>query len=206
VRAAFQWILPKKSSRVAAALFAALLIVPTWAMPANAGETPPFTCTVNHWHDEWVDYPIVWKCECAEDGHGHFICMWQPYGVTVVDQRMVYYGSQGHTWIFIAFDSNPDAAGTMTHSRTVSGAAKTQATGELRSRTAFHKWNGSAWVNCSDSGFTYSTGSYSEWVQQRDMGSTADCGAGTYRVVGWGYMYDSGWLGDARITPTCYRD
>ena len=70
----------------------------------------------------------------------------------------------------------------------------------------FQKWNGSAWVNCVDSGYSYSSGAMSEWGYGFNMGSAADCGAGTYRVQSFGNMYDGGWLGSSYITATCARD
>jgi hypothetical protein len=202
---------PKRRRVLASTLMAMVLVtlslVP--AQPAYAAEfTPPITCDAAHLGSLWYDDAgILWECEYTIV-NGRILYIWVPIYVTISDSRLFYYSSTyGHTWVSTAFDSNPDYAAAMTHSRNPNGSTRIQGSGEIRSRVVFQKWNGSSWVTCKDSGYGYSNGAVSEWAQSYNMYTAADCGAGTYRVISYGYMYDGGaWRGSHITTPTCYRD
>lgn len=204
----------KKRRVLRAALMIMLLVSTSLAFPTSASAqpaswTPEFTCDPVHegvqdWDGDWA-----WVCVCIWDNHAptHLICEWAPLGVIVADHTLVYYSTTyGHTKLVTGFDSNPDKASAMTHSRNPNGTTRVQGSGELRSRVILQKWNGSAWVNCKDSGYSYSSGAMSEWARSYNMGTAADCGAGTYRVLSYGHMYDAGWRGNHIYTATCYRD
>lgn len=189
------------------AIMLLLLLGPARPAASNpTSDTPDVTCDAAHEGWLWFDGIVEWECRCAFDGHGHLICEWVPLAVVVLSRNQVYYGSYGHTRLVTAFDSNPDYGAAMTHSRNTNGTTRIQGSGELRSRVIFQKWNGSSWVNCVDSGYSYSSGAMSEWMRSYNMYTNADCGAGTYRVLSYGYMYDSGWRGGYVYTAACYRD
>lgn len=79
-----------------------------------------------------------------------------------------------------------------------------QPVGELRSRIVIQRYSG-AWTTCRDTGFTYNTGVATGWLAGIDMGSAADCGAGTYRAWGFGSFYQGGaWRGTSLATPSLW--
>jgi len=174
--------------------------------PAFA-ETPDITCNLVNEGARWDDNVVVWECQCQEVG-GYLICEWVPIGVIIWDKKQVYNNSTyGRVRLTTAFDGNPHYGATMTHSRNPNGSTRYQGTGELRARVVFEKWNGSSWVTCVNSGYTYSTGPYSEWKRSHNMHQSAECGSGTYRVRSYGHMYDAGqWRGGNYVTVGCYRD
>ena len=179
------------------------------AAPVDAqtsSDTPDWTCDPAHEGWLWDDGVVEWECQCNWEGTNYLICVWVPIGVFIADVSQEYNGSYGRTWVTTAFDSNPDYLAATTHSRNSNGSTRTQGTGELRTKVIGQKWTGSSWSNCVDSGYSYSWGSYSEWKRSYNMYTYADCGAGTYRVKSYGYMYDSGWRGGIDYTATCYRD
>jgi hypothetical protein len=76
-----------------------------------------------------------------------------------------------------------------------------QPTGELRVRVVVQRYAG-GWSTCRDSGYAYNTTAASAWTTGLDMGSAADCGAGTYRAWGYGAMYQGGtWRGSSLASP-----
>lgn len=77
-----------------------------------------------------------------------------------------------------------------------------QPTGELRSRIVIQRY-AAGWSTCRDSGYRYSTTVATGWLAGLDMGSLADCGAGTYRTWGAGAFYQGGaWRGATLFTPS----
>lgn len=78
----------------------------------------------------------------------------------------------------------------------------TQPAGEIRSRVVVQRYGGAGWTTCRDSGYVYNTSTAFGWVAGVDMGATADCGAGSYRAVGYGSFYQAGlWRGGSLYTP-----
>ena len=78
----------------------------------------------------------------------------------------------------------------------------TQPAGEIRSRVVVQRYGGSGWTTCRDSGYVYNTSTAFGWVAGVDMGAAADCGAGSYRAVGYGSFFQSGlWRGGTLYTP-----
>jgi hypothetical protein len=76
-----------------------------------------------------------------------------------------------------------------------------QPAGELRIRVLVQRYDG-GWATCRDTGYRYSTTAASAWTTGIDMGTAADCGAGTYRVWGFGALYQGGaWRGGALASP-----
>lgn len=77
-----------------------------------------------------------------------------------------------------------------------------QPAGELRVRALIQRYDG-GWTTCRDTGYRYSTITASGWLAGFDMGATPDCGAGTYRVWGYGAFYQgSGWRGGSLTSPS----
>ena len=77
-----------------------------------------------------------------------------------------------------------------------------QPTGELRTRIVIQRY-ATGWSTCRDSGYQYSTTVATGWLAGIDMGSVADCGAGTYRTWGTGAFYQGGaWRGGTLFTPS----
>jgi hypothetical protein len=77
-----------------------------------------------------------------------------------------------------------------------------QPTGELRSRIVIQRY-AAGWTTCRDSGYRYSTTVATGWLAGLDMGSLADCGAGTYRAWGFGAFYQGGaWRGGTQYSPS----
>ena len=80
----------------------------------------------------------------------------------------------------------------------------TQPTGELRARVQIQVYDG-GWSTCRDTGYRYSTATAYGWLAGLDMGSAADCGAGTYRAVGLGAFLQGGaWRGGSLVTPSLF--
>lgn len=66
----------------------------------------------------------------------------------------------------------------------------------IRLKYTFWKWNGSEWVVCRDTNFTYNTST--TWTMRRtqDHGTTPPCGTGYYGTQGYGYASHAGtWYG-----------
>ena len=86
-----------------------------------------------------------------------------------------------------------------------SGYRVAQPTGELRSRIVIKRYGTSGWNTCRDTGYRYSSTIAFGWVAGLDMGSTADCGSGSYRAIGYGSFYHVGlWRGGSFITPSAW--
>lgn len=186
-------------------VFVAAVVV--FIHPPAFAETPPIPCNLANDGAEWDDGVVLWRCDCWAASDGRIVCAWYPVGVTVADWRDVYNSTYGRVRLTTAFDSNPHYGATMTHSRNTDGSTRIQGSGELRARVVFEKWNGSSWVTCVNSGYTYSNGAMSEWKRSHNMGATADCGSGSYRVRSYGHMYDGGaWRGGNYVTVPCFRD
>ena len=79
-----------------------------------------------------------------------------------------------------------------------------QPAGELRSRVVLQRYSGSAWTTCRDSGYAYNTGTAYGWVAGLDMGPAADCGSGSYRTLGLGGFYQTGWHTGGVSTPSLW--
>lgn len=180
------------------------------ASTASAG-TPPVTCNEANDGYEWTD---------PETGE-EYVCRYvtvQPFGVKGwfwvkknaspaprVSQE--YSGSYGKVILSSGLTSNPDTGAAMVHSRTSSWGILSQGTGELRAKVVIQKWTGSSWTDCVNTGYSYSSGSYSEWSKGYNMYTYADCGAASYRVKAYGYMYDQGtWRGGIDYTASCWRN
>lgn len=77
-----------------------------------------------------------------------------------------------------------------------------QPTGELRSRIVIQRY-AAGWTTCRDTGYRYSTTVATGWLAGFDMGSLADCGAGTYRAWGLGAFLQGGvWRGGTLTSPS----
>ena len=77
-----------------------------------------------------------------------------------------------------------------------------QPQGELRSRVVIQVYDG-AWSTCRDSGYRYNDATASGWLNGLDMGSAADCGAGSYRAWGYGgFLQGGAWRTGALVTPS----
>jgi hypothetical protein len=82
-----------------------------------------------------------------------------------------------------------------------------QPSGEIRCRTVIQRWNGSGWVSIVDTGYYYNTTSAWGWLKGYDMGAYPDGGVGTYRVTGYGWVYDAGlWRGGYWVSPSRYMN
>jgi hypothetical protein len=78
---------------------------------------------------------------------------------------------------------------------------RAQPPGELRSRIVIQAFNG-GWTTCRDSGFSYNTVAAHGWLAGIGMGISPDCGAGTYRAIGFGTFFESsGWRGSSVVSP-----
>jgi hypothetical protein len=78
----------------------------------------------------------------------------------------------------------------------------TQPAGELRSRVVVQRYGGAGWTTCRDSGYVYNTSTAFGWVAGIDMGVAADCGAGSYRALGYGSYFQGGlWRSGLLYTP-----
>lgn len=189
------------------------LLVAIWMIaipvPAEASSyTPPVTCKPSTLGWEWEDPDgITWKCSRVWLGD-HWGYYWVPDHVFIPTQQLSwpYSGTYGDVLLVAGLDNNPDVGFAMTHSRNPDGSARIQGVGELRTKVVIQKWTGSAWTTCVNTGYSYSSGQYSEWGRGFNMYTNADCGSATYRTVGYGYMYDAGWRGGTAITPSCFRD
>lgn len=73
--------------------------------------------------------------------------------------------------------------------------------GYLATRFIAQKWNGSAWSDCWDTGWYYSTATADEWyVYASNSPDGPVCGDGDYRTYGFSYMDETGynnWIGGA---------
>lgn len=193
--------------------FAALLLVTAaviaFPRPAEAASyTPPVTCKPSTEGWQWEDPDgITWECQRVWLGD-HWGYFWIPDHVFYPTEQFSwpYSGSYGDVLLTAVLGTNPDVGAVMTHSRNSDGSARIQGVGELRSKVVIQKWTGSAWTTCQNSGYSYSTGQFSEWGRSFNMYNNADCGAANYRTVGYGYMYDAGWRGGTSITSSCFRD
>lgn len=68
--------------------------------------------------------------------------------------------------------------------------------GWLAAATVVQRWNGSAWTDCRDSGFYYSSGSWA-WMNVTYRFGSAPCGDGYYSTYGYGFVWDGGrWRGN----------
>ena len=67
-----------------------------------------------------------------------------------------------------------------------------QPAGELRSRVLIQRYNASGWSTCRDTGYAYNTVAAYGWLAGYDMGTTADCGSGSYRALGFGGFFQGG--------------
>jgi hypothetical protein len=80
-----------------------------------------------------------------------------------------------------------------------------QPAGELRSRVVIQRYGPSGWSTCRDTGYAYNTVAAYGWLAGYDMGSTADCGSGTYRALGFGGFYQGGsWRTGGLTTPSAW--
>ena len=78
----------------------------------------------------------------------------------------------------------------------------TQPAGELRARTVLQVYDG-GWRTCRDTGYVVNTSAASGWLAGIDMGGAPDCGAGTYRAIGYGSMFQGGaWRTGSVVTPS----
>ncbi len=76
-----------------------------------------------------------------------------------------------------------------------------QPPGQIRVRTVLQRY-GSAWGTCRDSGYATNGGSAWTLVSGLRMGTSADCGPGYYRTLGYGQVYQGGaWHGTTLLTP-----
>jgi hypothetical protein len=86
-----------------------------------------------------------------------------------------------------------------------SGYRVAQPIGELRSRVVIQRYSGSTWSTCRDTGYRYNSGAAFGWVAGIDMGGASDCGAGSYRAVGYGGYYQGGsWRSGSYATPSAW--
>ena len=79
-----------------------------------------------------------------------------------------------------------------------------QPAGEVRVRTVLQRY-GTTWATCRDTG--YATNAASAWtlVSGLRMGTSADCGPGYYRTLGYGQVYQGGaWHGTTLLTPAIW--
>jgi hypothetical protein len=96
-----------------------------------------------------------------------------------------------------------DFGGGWTGSHLFNGGAKTQPAGEIRIRARTERWNGSTWVSCLDTGYTYNPSSAFHMLDVANMGTSPDCGAGLYRAFSWHHVYEGGaWRGGTRTTSS----
>jgi hypothetical protein len=189
-------------------LLAAISMI-AFPSPAEASSyTPAVTCKPSTLGWLWEDPDgITWICKKVWLGdHWHYY--WVPDHVFIPTQQLSnpYSGTYGNVLLVSGLDNNPDIGFAMTHSRNPDGSTRTQGVGELRTKVVIQKWTGSAWTTCQNTGYSYSSGQYSEWGRGFNMYTYADCGSATYRTVGYGYMYDAAWRGGTAITSSCFRD
>jgi hypothetical protein len=86
-----------------------------------------------------------------------------------------------------------------------SGTRFAQPAGELRSRIVIQRYSSVGWSTCRDSGYMYASSVAFGWVAGLDMGTSSDCGSGSYRAVGYGSFYQGGaWRGGAFYTPSAW--
>jgi hypothetical protein len=86
-----------------------------------------------------------------------------------------------------------------------SGYRVAQPIGELRTRVILQRYGTTGWSTCRDTGYLYNTATAFGWVAGIDMGTSADCGSGTYRAIGYGAFYHGGgWRGGGYTTPAAW--
>jgi hypothetical protein len=86
-----------------------------------------------------------------------------------------------------------------------SGTRIAQPAGELRSRIVLQRYGGAGWTTCRDSGYVYTPSAAFGWTAGVDMGTTADCGSGSYRALGYGSFYQGGaWRGGSFYAPSAW--
>lgn len=80
-----------------------------------------------------------------------------------------------------------------------------QPPGEIRSRIVIQRFGGAGWTSCRDSGYAYNTSTSFGWLAGIDMGTSADCGSGSYRALGFGSFYQGGlWRGGSLYAPSLW--
>jgi len=86
-----------------------------------------------------------------------------------------------------------------------SGSRTAQPTGELRSRVMVQRYGPGGWATCRDTGYLYNSSAAFGWVAGVDMGTTSDCGSGSYRAIGYGGSYEGGtWRSGSSVTPSAW--
>ena len=187
--------------------------------PAVFADEPFPPCDASHDGDIWKDPQSGEEYECVLDPYNGF-WYWRPKGPAARVKPNIGYTYKSSTYgcafniVSIAsdyFGAPSNGAGSGTYSRFFGGSpacktsAQVQPPGELRGRTLIQEWTGSAWSNCVDSGFIYSNVSASSWLIGVNMFSVPDCGAGSYRAIGYGSFFQGGaWRGTSRTTTSIY--
>ena len=86
-----------------------------------------------------------------------------------------------------------------------SGYRVAQPVGELRTRVILQRYGTTGWSTCRDTGYQYNTSTAFGWVAGMDMGTSADCGSGSYRAIGYGAFYQGGgWRGGGYTTSAAW--
>ncbi len=72
------------------------------------------------------------------------------------------------------------------------------ATGAIRVRIKYRRWDGSQWMKWYTSGWRYTTRPDTRFTVVRVFGSTPHCGTGHYGVWAEAYVNNGGWHGGKR--------
>lgn len=76
------------------------------------------------------------------------------------------------------------------------GSLANSPAGWLANAAVVYRWNGSAWSNCRDSGFSYSAGAWA-WLNTTWSFGVPPCGDGYYATNSYSFGWDGGsWLGN----------
>lgn len=188
---------------IISALIAAVVMV---AMPTAARSVPPNpnNCFPGVQWPNGADYididtGIKYRCVCVTSSSGRSNCRWR--AIEAQNGEVISLFNIGAEWgssvqlnyAEVARTNNFRSFGEVAHFN--NGALSNLPAGWLANATVVYRWNGSAWSNCRDSGFYYSSGAWATLNVTWNF-LTPPCGDGFYATNNYGFAWDGGgWRG-----------